>query len=336
MQNMRSVTALYLKPALVYAKLCGNFPVVVQNNGTLAVGRLVRKYLITIISHYSNFALSQISWLSKMLLVMLLCDNVIGMLKSYKLIFIHSDIKTIKRVAEILHTTVHTLQIIGITTNFITMTKRAKLNIGIIQNLDQSFEIIGKNRLPSKKSFAYIQFLTLQCALVPFVTSYATLPIFINRYGRGWQPLVKTIIIFTRYSVVFSLNLLFLVFGYSTVYQLSALSKALSERTRNEKEVEKFRFALWKLEQVVQDMNKSFWPTILFTLVSTNANFNEDMYKFLREVIDFIVLGKDMSEGVSVGIWTLLDVYNILPLLYPAIILRMKVTCFYRADKPSF
>jgi len=263
-----------------------------------------------------------------MLLVMLLCDNIIGMLKSYKLIFMHSDIKTIKRVTEILHTTVHTLQIIGITANFLTMTKRAKLNIGIIQNLDRSFNIICKNRLPPKKSFAFIQILTLFCALVPFVTSYATLPIFIRRYGRGWQPFVKTIIIFTRYSVVFSLNLLFLVFGYSTVYQLSALSRALNERNRSEQEVEKFRFALWKLEEVVQDMNKSFWPTILFTLVSSNANFYEDMYKFLREVIDFIVLGKDLSEGVSVGIWTLLDIYNILPLLYPAISLRIKVTCF--------
>ena len=41
-QIMRSATVLYIKPALVYAKLFGNFPVVVKNNGTLAVGNLVR------------------------------------------------------------------------------------------------------------------------------------------------------------------------------------------------------------------------------------------------------------------------------------------------------
>lgn len=265
-----------------------------------------------------------------MVLLILLCDNFIGIRKSYQLIFIQSDVKTVRRVTEILHTTVHLLQIIGIMINLLTMVRRGKLNIAIIQNLDCSFKIICKNHLPSKKSFACIQMMTLLCALVPFATSYATLPIFIKRYGRGWEPLVKTIVIFTRYSGVFSLNLMFLVFGYSITYQFGALSRVLRNSNKSENEVDNFRIALWKLEQVVQDMNKSFWPTILFTLISTNANFNEDMYKFLREAIDFLVLGKEMSEGVSVGIWTLLDIYTILPLLYPAITLQIKVTYFLK------
>jgi len=112
--------------------------------------------------------------------------------------------------------------------------------------------------------------------------------------------------------------LLYWAFCYSTIFYLKNLTQK-AYLAHNLEEIDSLRTSFWKLQQVLEDINKSFGPNILIWLTVCNIFIQMDLYDCVQRVSSYVVHGGDLLEGMSFGILAVTDIFDVFMLVYPAI-----------------
>jgi hypothetical protein len=85
------------------------------------------------------------------------------------------------------------------------------------------------------------------------------------------------------------------------------------------------RFCLWKMLQVIGDVDEAFGPMLLLVLTSRNIYIQMDVYNVLQNLIAYSGEGNKLHAAAVCFLWTLLDLITIFMMLFPAILILRKV-----------
>lgn len=119
---------------------------------------------------------------------------------------------------------------------------------------------------------------------------------------------------------------LYWALGLSAATQLDACGRQLRKRV-GPRRTHFLRFSLWKMLQVIGDVDEAFGSMLLLVLTSRNIYIQMDVYNVLQNLIAYLVLAEQNklhAAGVCL-LWTLLDMITIFMILFPAILILHKV-----------
>lgn len=123
----------------------------------------------------------------------------------------------------------------------------------------------------------------------------------------------------------------------SAATQLDACGRNLRKRVAPR--AAHFRFCLWKILQVIGDVDEAFGPMLLLVLTSRNIYIQMDVYNVLQNLIAYSDEGNKLHAAAVCLLWTLLDLITIFMMLFPAIHILRKVRginkCILRLQLPT-
>ena len=195
--------------------------------------------------------------------------------------------------------------------------KRIVLNMQQVHN-----SAFFENKRKTQKNLRIVLFLAFMH--LGFIIAAVVIDTEVLDHGLIYT-MAKLLTSLVHHLMLVSEMVLYWAVALSAATQLDACGRNLRKRVAP-RAAAHLRFCLWKMLQVIGDVDEAFGPMLLLVLTSRNIYIQMDVYNVLQNLMAYSGEEENKLHAAAVCLlWTLLDLITIFMMLFPAILILHKV-----------